>query len=87
VTDATGAALVNESFSAFGTLREASTWSGAPTSGELAAMNGVTRQGYTFQTVLGTMGLNHMIGRIEDSITGRFLSPDPRGTIRGNTQS
>jgi RHS repeat-associated protein len=50
-------------------------------------MNGVTRQGYTFQTVLGSMGLNHMNGRIEDSITGRFLSPDPDGTIRGDTQS
>src|ERR1700734_4424225 len=50
-------------------------------------MNGVTREGYTFQTVLGTMGLNHMNGRIEDSITGRFLSPDPWGTNQGNTQS
>jgi RHS repeat-associated protein len=60
---------------------------GAPTSGELTTMNGVTREGYTFQTVLGSMGLNHMNGRIEDSITGRFLSPDPHGTIRGNTQS
>jgi hypothetical protein len=43
-------------------------------------MNGVTREGYTFQTVLGSMGLNHMNGRIEDSVTGRFLSPDTRGT-------
>jgi len=50
-------------------------------------MNGVTRAGYTFQTVLGSMGLNHMNGRIEDSVTGRFLSPDPRGTMPGNTQS
>ena len=33
------------------------------------------------------MGLNHMNGRIEDSVTGRFLSADPRGTIPGNTQS
>jgi len=47
----------------------------------------VTRQGYTFQTVLGTMGLNHMNGRIEDSVTGRFLSPDKRTPQRYNTQS
>ena len=87
VTDSTGASLVSESFTAYGNRREASTWTGAPTSGELTTMNGVTRQGYTFQTVLGSMGLNHMNGRIEDSVTGRFLSPDPRGTIRGNTQS
>jgi hypothetical protein len=33
------------------------------------------------------MGLNHMNGRIEDSVTGRFLSPDPGGTIPGSTQS
>jgi len=87
VTDSTGASLVSESFTAYGSRREASTWTGAPTSGELTTMNGVTRAGYTFQTVLGSMGLNHMNGRIEDSVTGRFLSPDPRGTIRGNTQS
>lgn len=87
VTDSTGAALVGESFTAYGNRREASTWSGAPTSGELTIMNGVTREGYTFQTVLGSMGLNHMNGRIEDSVTGRFLSADPRGTIPSNTQS
>jgi RHS repeat-associated protein len=87
VTDSTGASLVSESFTAYGNRREASTWTGAPTSGELTTMNGVTREGYTSQTVLGSMGLNHMNGRIEDSVTGRFLSPDPRGTIIGNTQS
>jgi RHS repeat-associated protein len=87
VTDSTGASLVSESFTAYGNRREASTWSGVPTSAELTTMNGVTRAGYTFQTVLGSMGLNHMNGRIEDSVTGRFLSPDPRGTMPGNTQS
>ena len=87
VTDSTGASLVGESFTAYGNRREASTWSGTPTSAELTTMSGVTRQGYTFQTVLGSMGLNHMNGRIEDSVTGRFLSPDPRGIIQGNTQS
>jgi RHS repeat-associated protein len=40
-------------------------------------MDGVTREGYTFQTVLGSMGLNHMNGRVQDAITGRFLSADP----------
>jgi RHS repeat-associated protein len=82
ITDSTGVSLVGESFTAYGNRREASTWNGPPTSGELTTMNGVTREGYTFQTVLGSMGLNHMNGRIEDSVTGRFLSADP-----GNTQS
>jgi RHS repeat-associated protein len=77
VADATGTAAAKESFSAFGNRREAATWSGLPTTAELAAMNGVTRQGYTFQTVLGSMGLNHMNGRIEDAVIGRFLSADP----------
>jgi RHS repeat-associated protein len=87
ITDATGVTDVGESFTAYGNRREASTWSGAPTSAELTTMNGVTREGYTFQTVLGSMGLNHMNGRIEDSVTGRFLSPDPRTPSRYNTQS
>lgn len=87
VADATGTSYATESFAAYGNRREASTWSGTPTSTELATMNGVTREGYTFQTVLGSMGLNHMNGRIEDAVTGRFLSADPRGTSRGNTQS
>ena len=28
-----------------------------------------------------------MGGRIEDAVLGRFISPDPRGTIPGSTQS
>src|SRR5262249_15454825 len=43
--------------------------------------------GYTWQTVLGTMGLNDMNGRIEDAVTGRFLSADPTISNPGNTQS
>jgi RHS repeat-associated protein len=88
VQDQTSApyAYAKESFSAFGNRREASTWTGVPTSGELTSMNGVTREGYTFQTVLGSMGLNHMNGRVQDAITGRFLSADPHGP-NGSTQS
>jgi RHS repeat-associated protein len=87
VADATGTAAATESFTAFGNPREAATWSGAPTTAELSAMNGVTREGYTFQTVLGSMGLNHMNGRIQDSTVGRFISADPFGVVPTNTQS
>jgi RHS repeat-associated protein len=87
VANATGTSVVSESFTAFGNRREASTWTGSPTSGELTSMNGVTREGYTFQTVLGSMGLNHMNGRVQDAITGRFLSPDPNIGNQANTQS
>jgi RHS repeat-associated protein len=83
----TGTSFVDESFTPYGNRREASTWTGNPTSTELANMSSITRQGYTFQTVLATMHLNHMNGRIEDSITGRFLSPDPHVPHPGSTQS
>lgn len=83
-----GAAQVNESFTAYGNRRSGETWSGAPTSSDESTINGVTREGYTWQTALGvSMGLNHMNGRVQDAITGRFLSPDPLIPDPGNTQS
>lgn len=33
--------------------------------------------GYTLQDALGQMGLNDMVGHVQDAITGRFLSADP----------
>ncbi len=86
VSDAAGTTLVGESFTAYGSRRSASTWSGAPASSDLNTMNSVTREGYTFQTVLGSMGLNHMNGRVEDSITGRFLSSDIHVPYPSDTQ-
>lgn len=79
---------VNESFTAFGDRRNGETWSGAPTTADETAINAKSRWGYTGHTAIGVnMGLVHMNGRIEDAVIGRFMSPDPRGTIRGNTQS
>jgi RHS repeat-associated protein len=76
-----------ESFTPFGNRRSGETWSGAPSNSDETAINGVTRLGYTGQTMLGvSMGLIHMNGRVEDAITGRFLSPDPRVPNPGNTQ-
>jgi RHS repeat-associated protein len=82
-----GAVAVSESFTAYGNRRSASTWSGSPSAAEIATMKGITRQGYTGHTALGTMGLNHMNGRVHDAITGIFLSPDPFVTAPGNTQN
>jgi RHS repeat-associated protein len=87
VANSTGTSYVSESFTAYGNRREASTWTGVPTSTERSTMDGVTREGYTFQTVLGSMGLNHMNGRVEDAITGRFLSSDPYVPNPSDTQS
>ena len=79
---------VSESFTAYGNRRSGETWSGAPSSADETSINGVSRQGYTWQTALGvSMGLNHMNGRVQDAITGRFLSPDPYIPDPGNTQS
>lgn len=84
--NSTGSTAVDESFTAFGVRREASTWSGPPTSTEESIMDSITRQGFTGQTVLGQMGLNHMNGRVQDAISGTFLSPDPNITSPNNTQ-
>ena len=77
VATSSGAPYVEESYDAFGNRRNPATWSGPPSSQDVSLMASVTRQGYTGQTVLGTMGLNHMNGRVQDAITGRFLSADP----------
>jgi RHS repeat-associated protein len=82
-----GAVYVNESFEPFGSRRNPSSWSGPPVSGDVTLFNGVSRTGYIGQTMLGSMGLIHMNGRVQDSIIGRFLSPDPLVTEPDNTQS
>jgi RHS repeat-associated protein len=87
ILNSDGTSYAKESFTAFGARRSACTWSGPPTGGALAKMNSVSRRGYTWQTALGTMGLNDMNGRIQDAFTGRFLSPDPFVDEPANTQS
>ncbi|MBS0421996.1 MAG: VCBS repeat-containing protein [Proteobacteria bacterium] len=73
----TGTSYLKESFTPFGNRRSSCTWAGAETSGRVARATAVTRRGYTWQTMLGNLGLNDMHGRIQDAVTGRFLSPDP----------
>jgi RHS repeat-associated protein len=87
ILNANGTSFVKESFTAFGNRRSSCTWSGPPTSGQLAKMKSVTRHGYTWHTALGDMGLNDMNGRIQDAVTGRFLSPDPYIPDPMHTQS
>jgi RHS repeat-associated protein len=87
VNASTNAVAVSESFTPFGTRRNPSTWSGAASTPDLTASAGISRQGYTFQTQLGLWaGLNHMNGRVQDAITGRFLSADPSVPDEGNPQ-
>jgi len=88
ITDGSGASVVGESYTPFGARRNANTWSGAASNTDLNASSGVTRQGYTFQTSLGLwMNLNHMNGRVQDAVTGRFISADPAGIDINNTQT
>lgn len=82
-----GSSYVKTTFDAFGQRRNACTWSGPPTQGAKDKINAVTRHGYTWHTALGEMGLNDMNGRIQDAVTGRFLSPDPFVPDPLNTQS
>jgi RHS repeat-associated protein len=88
ITSNAGVVDIDESFSAFGTRRNPTTWSGAPTTSDLNTIASLSRQGYTFQTWLGqSMGLNHMNGRVQDPLLGGFLSPDPHITDPTNAQS
>ena len=88
ITSNTGGLNGGESFTAFGQHREPTTWSGAPSQAELLEIATFTRQGYTFQTSLGqSMGLNHMNGRVQDAVEGRFISPDPIIQDSSNAQN
>lgn len=82
-----GDSYVKESFTAFGERRNQCTWSGPPTQGTKDKIAAVTRRGYTWHTALADMGLNDMNGRIQDAVTGRFLSPDPFIQDPTNTQN
>jgi RHS repeat-associated protein len=87
LVNSSGTSLVNESYTPFGARRNPTTWSGVASTSDLTTTAAITREGYTFQTALGLwMGLNHMNGRVQDSVTGRFLSADPHIPGRTNTQ-
>ena len=87
ILNSDGSTYAKESFTAFGARRSTCTWSGAPTNGSVAKINAVSRHGFTWQMALGSLGLNDMVGRVQDAITGRFLSADPFGVQPEATQS
>src|SRR5262249_43008924 len=86
IENSDGTSDVKESFTPFGLRRNCCSGSGPPTSGMLGRINSVTRRGYTGQFSLGAMGLNDMNGRIQDAVTGRFLSADPSIPNPASTQ-
>jgi len=55
ITSSTGAVDIGESFTSFGARRNPTTWSGGPASGDLTTIAGLSREGYTFQTALGSL--------------------------------
>lgn len=57
LTGSTGAVTVRESFDPYG-QRRGTAWSGAPSSADLATINGLTRRGYTGHEMLDSTGLN-----------------------------
>lgn len=87
ITNASGAVDVSESFAAFGQRRDPTDWVGTPSAGDQTAIADATQRGYTFHTNMESSPLIHMNGRVADSLTGRFLSPDPYVFSPGNTQS
>ncbi|MEO6079877.1 MAG: RHS repeat-associated core domain-containing protein [Steroidobacteraceae bacterium] len=87
LTNSSGTNLVRQSYNAFGLPRDGADWDGAVPSGDQSTINGISRRGYTGHSMLGSMGLIHMNGRVQDAITGRFLSPDPNVPHPDYTQS
>jgi RHS repeat-associated protein len=89
ITDTAGSTVVSENFSPCGTRRDPNTWSGSASCPDLVTIKGISREGFNGQDAIGgvSMGLNHMNWRVEDAITGRFLSADPYVAEPGFTQS
>jgi hypothetical protein len=88
IASGAGTSLITQSFTPFGVRRDASRWSGPPSAADRSTMDGVTRQGYTFQTVLGSMGLNHMNGRVLSGSPGATWShPTVRGEQAGSSSN
>ncbi|MBV6416367.1 MAG: hypothetical protein CMLOHMNK_00927 [Steroidobacteraceae bacterium] len=81
-----GAQEVRESFDAYG-ARRGPAWSGAPSSGDLTTINGLTRRGYTGHEMLDSTALIHMNGRVQDPLLGRFVSADPFLDVQFGTQA
>ena len=79
IVDSSGAPILTESFDAFGARRDGEDWDSDCNCSTLAQMASITRHGFTGHDMIGgnSMGLIHMNGRVMDSVTGRFLSPDP----------
>jgi RHS repeat-associated protein len=86
LVDSAGAGYTRQSYSAFGLPRDGNDWDGVVSGGDQAAINAISRRGYTGHSMLGAMGLIHMNGRVQDAMTGRFLSPDPNIPNPGFTQ-
>jgi len=93
VDGSTGKLRVQESFGAYGLERSAADWSSNTSQSDGATIADISRRGFTFHTTLGqpgsagAMGLIHMNGRVEDAVTGVFLSADPTIPDPGNTQA
>jgi RHS repeat-associated protein len=79
IVDSSGAAILSESFEAFGGRREGEDWNADCNCSTLSQIASITRHGFTGHEMIGghSMGLVHMNGRVMDSVTGRFLSADP----------
>jgi RHS repeat-associated protein len=85
IASSTGSVIVRETFDAFG-KRRGTNWTGNPTSGDLATIDGITRRGYTAHEMLDSTDLIHMNGRVQDPMLGRFISADPYIDGAMNTQ-
>jgi len=86
IMNGVGAALVDESFAAFGS-RRGSTWTGVPTAGDNTQIGATTRHGFTDHEHMDHLSLIHMNGRMFDPVIGRFMSAHPYVQDQTLTQS
>jgi len=87
ITNSSGQLVVGESFHPYGARRNPTTWTDPISTSDLNTIAGITPRGYTFKETLQYMNLIDLGGRIEDSVTGRFLSADPDITDPTDPQS
>jgi RHS repeat-associated protein len=77
ITNSSGQLIVGESFHPYGVRRNPTTWTDPISTSDLTKIQGITPRGFTFKETLEYMKLTDLGGRVVDSFTGRFLSPDP----------
>lgn len=83
ITTGAGAIEVVESYASYGQRRSGTTWQQPVSAADANVIAADSARGFTFHTQFAGGKLIHMNGRVEVSVTGRFLSADPMSEFEG----